>query len=123
MHSYILFSFAGFAAQAFASTVGFGLHKRDCEPLPQGHGTVPTDDTAGGFAAWTEYATIARAAVAPAGYSKAFGPKQSTTNDQFYMGTDLLETYDPSVCAAACETKQGCSGFDICTYNSQLFGY
>jgi hypothetical protein len=114
MHSATLLALSAFAVQALTASIGSQLHKRDCEALPLGPGTVPTPDTAEAFSTSPEYASIAQAAATPSGYSKAYGPKTSTSNVPGYMGTDLLETYDPSICATACAAKSGCVGFDIC---------
>jgi hypothetical protein len=120
MHSSTLFGLVAFAAQALTGSVGHQLSKRDCEALPLGRGTVPADDTAESFSASPDYASIAQAAATPSGYSKSYGPKRSTSNGQIYMGTDLLETYDPSICATACEAKSGCAGFDTCMSTQDL---
>jgi len=70
-------------------------------------------DTSDAFLANPVYNSTASSAVAPSGYSLAFGPQQGSQQQAGYRGLYTLTSYDPSACAAKCDEDSKCQAFNI----------
>ncbi|KAF2137094.1 uncharacterized protein K452DRAFT_201582, partial [Aplosporella prunicola CBS 121167] len=70
-------------------------------------------DTANAFLNYATYSDYATKASSPGNYSTAFTNKQASTDEIGYRGVFTLDKYDPSLCAAKCNSDKDCLGFNI----------
>ncbi|KAK4986138.1 hypothetical protein LTR50_005510 [Elasticomyces elasticus] len=84
-----------------------------CNPLPSGHGPVPSPDTPSAFLSYAAFASAATQAPTPSGYVKSFTNLQASNVALGFMGSVSQSTYDPSACAKLCDSHNGCIGFNI----------
>jgi hypothetical protein len=74
-------------------------------------------DSDNAFLAYPGFTSAAENAAIPSGYALVpeFQNLQAAASDSHYMTytSQGLTTYDPSVCAAACNAMQGCTSFNI----------
>jgi hypothetical protein len=95
------------------------VKRGSCQPEPPGnYPNVPAPDTASNFLDFSPILALAENATTPADYALAPGfinleaAAQSPTY-MTYISSDLT-SYDPAVCAAACDSILGCISFNIC---------
>ncbi|KAJ9641082.1 hypothetical protein H2199_005750 [Coniosporium tulheliwenetii] len=78
-----------------------------CQPEP----TIA--NTAAAFQADKKVSRLANTVAVPLGYFASFRDAKASVHANGYLGYDVVEVYDPSVCAAKCNSKVGCIGFNI----------
>lgn len=108
-------------AAATLAPVKRDISKRGtCKPYTAGNGpSVKTpDDSVDSWYANPTIAGTAALAKAPAGYVLADGfvNLDASTSSSTYLTyiSDELTAYDPSECAAKCDSISGCASFNIC---------
>jgi len=91
------------------------LEKRDnpCSPQPTGAGPIPSPDTASSFLSYAPFAAAASSAPTPSGYLNTFTNLKASNSAYGYMGYTTLDTYSSAACAAECDTRVGCSAFNL----------
>ncbi|KAF2873525.1 hypothetical protein BDV95DRAFT_489957, partial [Massariosphaeria phaeospora] len=89
------------------------VHKRECSPLPSGHGPVPDTDSASGFLSYGALTESAKLAGLPRGYTKAFTNLQGSTQGEGYMVHTILDSYSEDACAKQCDSEDRCLSFNI----------
>lgn len=92
---------------------GFINPEDPCAPQPDGHGPVPTPDTASAFKAYPAFHQEAKNAAAPKGYEATFRDLDATVNANSYMGLHTLKSYDVQACADFCDGTDLCTSFNI----------
>ncbi|GAB7366826.1 hypothetical protein MBLNU230_g0998t1 [Neophaeotheca triangularis] len=106
-------AFAALSALAQASPI----HRRaPCDPQPPGApgAPVPSPNTAAGFRNSAELEDLANNAPVPEGYEVAYSNLDASSNEPSgYLTFQAVNVYDPSVCAARCDSISGCQSFNI----------
>lgn len=85
-------------------------------PEPEGRGPKPTDDTPEAFLAWPEFSTAAKQASTPdptSLYKSTFVNWDGSTHQNGYLGLHTISEYDPKICEAKCNEKEGCVSFNL----------
>ena len=83
--------------------------------LPGGTGPIPStgskdsDYTADG----NSLRLIAQQAATPSGYDRSFVDQLGSSQQVGYLTYKILDSYDPSLCSAACDAEKFCLGFNI----------
>lgn len=93
-----------------------GVEKRTngaCSPQPHRSGPIPSPDTASSFLNHPEFAASASAAPVPSGYTHTFTNLKASSQENGYIGSTILSSYNSVECAAACNSRVGCSAFNI----------
>ena len=97
------------------------LKRAACDREPSNANTYGFDlSSASSFHADTKVASVAQGASTPSGYFNTFTNLQGASSAYGYLGYKVVTSYDPSECAAECDNKSGCLGFNICKYTSYL---
>lgn len=114
MHAFTLITALAALASARSLNKPSKRTTDDCAPLPLGSGPTPSPDTDDAFLADPDFASAANGATTPDGYDLSFTNLQAASQPCMgYIGYDTLDSYDPSVCAAKCDSTDGCLGFNI----------
>ncbi|KUJ19494.1 uncharacterized protein LY89DRAFT_546028, partial [Mollisia scopiformis] len=92
---------------------GFINPEDACAIQPDGYGPHVEPDTPDAFLAYPEFHEEARAAKAPAGYVETFVDLNASVSANTYLGLQTLQSYDVSLCAQYCDSKDLCTGFNI----------
>ena len=127
-----LFTIGTLAGLALAAPQLERPSKRDnsCPAEPVGYGPVPIPDTPADFLSssaiqvslvdepteagvLTCCQSLATKATLPSGYTLAYQNLNSSLTAANYMGYFTVQSYDPSVCASACDNTKGCTAFNI----------
>ncbi|TKX20680.1 hypothetical protein C1H76_7066 [Elsinoe australis] len=87
--------------------------RKACEPQPLGAGPVSDPDDVRAFAKTPFFANAALSAATPEGYNLTFQNWNASNQAYGYLGYQLLDTYDTSVCAAKCNSIEDCLAFNI----------
>lgn len=85
----------------------------DCAPQPDGYGPQPTPDTVSAFLAYPPFASTARNAPTPHGYTRNFVDLNASSNANTYLGLYTFNSYDTQQCADKCNAVNVCTGFNI----------
>ena len=94
------------------------IKRAACDPEPSNPNTYGFDlSSAAKFRADTKIASVAKGASTPSGYFNTFTNLQGASSAYGYMGYKVVQSYDPSLCASACDSKTGCLSFNICKYH------
>ncbi|KAL9600271.1 MAG: hypothetical protein Q9219_003316 [cf. Caloplaca sp. 3 TL-2023] len=91
------------------------LRKRDgnCAVQPAGSGPISSPDTPDAFLANSAYATLAKNATTPDGYSMVMQNSGGSLSASNYMGLKTLKSYDTLGCASLCDQATGCQAFNM----------
>lgn len=94
-----------------------------CDQLPKGTNVYGIDlSSAAAFRADKNAAAAANNAQPPPNYTRSFVNQQAAIqNPIFALGSFNLASYDVNACAANCNAKAGCAGFNICKLPPQGF--
>lgn len=84
-----------------------------CALQPNGTGPAVRPDTPGNFSAYGPFQNFSSQARVPAGYVKSFEGKNASVNGLVYLGLTTIASYNTSLCAALCDNKAGCQGFNV----------
>ena len=91
------------------------MKRAACDPEPSNPNTYGFDlSSAAKFRADAKIASVAKGAPTPSGYFSTFTNLQGASSAYGYLGYKVVTSYDPAVCASACDSKTGCLGFNIC---------
>lgn len=91
------------------------MKRAACDPEPSNPNTYEFDlSSAAKFRADAKIASVAKGASTPSGYFSTFTNLLGASSAYGYLGYKVVTSYDPSVCASACDSKTGCLGFNIC---------
>jgi hypothetical protein len=72
------------------------------------------------FRADISVASVATGAATPSGYFNTFTNLQVASSAHGFLGYWTAPSYNPSLCAAKCDSRPGCLGFNIC---GSLYSY
>ena len=123
MHSTLLLSVLALSASSVSARAlpgqsikrhAFGTDG-SCAPQPLGSGPVSNNpDTADGFLSNPVYASNAKAATTPKGYTQAYVGLNAASTTGGYLGVEELTSYDTAYCASqCCSFWPGCTSFNI----------
>lgn len=88
-----------------------------CSQQPVGYGPIPSPDTDIAFSAFTTFASMANAAVAPSGWQRTFtnlnASEQYDPATMVYLGYQTMTTYDAGQCLSLCDNTTGCVGANL----------
>ncbi|KAF4550457.1 Hypothetical protein D9617_17g047250 [Elsinoe fawcettii] len=87
--------------------------RRSCEPQPLGAGPVTTPDDVRTFSKNPFFASAALSATTPEGYNNTFTNWNASNQAYGYLGYQLLDVYDTTLCAAKCNAIEDCLAFNI----------
>ena len=80
----------------------------NCNGIPLAKGPLPGFDTVWQFLHSEDMSSLATQAKTPEGYTRTFSNLHSsvhTSNTTDYLGSLMLDSYDPDVCARSCNNK------------------
>lgn len=79
-----------------------------------GHGPIPTPDTAESFLAFQTLSDRSSQAATPNGYARTFQGHTGSCSSGTYLGLFFLKTYDPYLCQQRCDSHpDGCTSFNL----------
>jgi hypothetical protein len=88
-----------------------------CSQQPVGFGPIPSPNTDTAFSAFTTFASVAIAAVAPSGWQRTFTNLNASElydpPTMVYLGYQTMSTYDAGQCLALCDSTTGCVGANL----------
>ena len=88
-----------------------------CSQQPVGYGPIPSPNTDTAFSAFTTFASVANAAVAPSGWQRTFTNLNASElydpTTMVYLGYQTMSTYDAGQCLALCDSTTGCVGANL----------
>jgi hypothetical protein len=88
-----------------------------CSQQPVGYGPIPSPNTDTAFSAFTTFASVANAAVAPTGWQRTFTNLNASElydpATMSYLGYQTMTTYDAGQCLALCDSTTGCVGANL----------
>ncbi|KAI1264150.1 hypothetical protein F5Y18DRAFT_428231 [Xylariaceae sp. FL1019] len=92
---------------------GFINPEDPCAPQPDGYGPKVVPDTPEAFQESEELKSLALSAKTPKGYTQTFSDLEASVNANTYLGLQTLTSYNVSGCAAACDSTDLCTAFNI----------
>ncbi|KAK7959765.1 uncharacterized protein PG986_004619 [Apiospora aurea] len=105
--------FGGNAVE-LTSTSNLRFAKRAaCGTQATGKGPASNPPTAEGFLNDPDFAATALGADAPDGYFNTFQNLKGSVEGVGYKTLNTIDTYDPAICARACNVMDGCNAFNI----------
>lgn len=85
-----------------------------CQSEPTIANTYNLDvSSAAAFQADKKTSSLANIIAVPSVYFASFRDAKASVHAIGYLGYDVVEVYDPSVCAVKCNSKAGCIGFNL----------
>ncbi|KAI0160361.1 hypothetical protein GGR57DRAFT_499771 [Xylariaceae sp. FL1272] len=92
---------------------GFINPEDPCAPQPDGYGPKVVPDTPEDFQDSEVLKNLALSAATPKGYTQTFKDLDAAVNANTYLGLYTLTSYNVSGCAAACDSTDLCTAFNI----------